>query len=112
MNVFSSRYAPAFMLLSGFTLWSAAFLIIYMAQATGCHLGWHQSMVLGPLTLQRAMLIALFLLACGLHVVLMRGFERRDGGDTFAYRAGRTLALSALVTSVMCFSVVFWLTAC
>lgn len=47
----------------GFTLWSVAFVLIYASQSFGCAFAWDEVSLAGPLSLQRAQLVALFLVA-------------------------------------------------
>ncbi len=108
--------APLVLLLAGFVLWSIAFLALYFVQATGCSLGWQALEVAGPVTLQRLVLVAMFLGFLVAHLVLYRLLLARPaesgGTSAFSRDAGRTLALAAFGASVFCFSGVLWLTAC
>lgn len=105
--------SPAFRLLGGFVLWSVAFLTIYMTQATGCRLGWDGIAILGTATLQRAVLVMLFVIACALHLVLLRAVGSAvENENPFILQVGQTLALSALAASIFCFAGVIWLTPC
>lgn len=118
MTPFGREGAPLAALLAGFVLWSLAFLVLYFVQATGCSLGWQEMEVAGPLTLQRAVLVALFLAFLAAHLVLYRKLRapvtplEEEGVHGFSISAGRTLALAAFGASVFCFSGVLWLTAC
>ncbi len=111
---------PLAVLLSGFLLWSAAFLAIYGAQATGCSLGWDATILLGPLTAQRTVLLGLFALVVAGHVaVVLRlnaGTTPVDGADAetadFMRTTARRLAVIATVASIVCFGGVAWLTTC
>ncbi len=66
------QIGPLAAVLSGFLLWSAAFLGIYGAQATGCSLGWDATILFGPLTVQRAVLLGLFVLIVAGHAAIVR----------------------------------------
>lgn len=118
MTPFGREGAPLAALLAGFVLWSLAFLVLYFVQATGCSLGWQTFAVAGPLTLQRLVLVALFLAFLAAHLALylrLRAPREREGdadASAFSRDAGRTLALAAFGASVFCFSGVLWLTAC
>ena len=118
MTAFRGEGAPLAVLLAGFVLWSFAFIVLYGVQATGCSLGWQVVEITGPLTLQRAILVGLFLAFLAAHLVLYRMLRtpRRRKADQnasgFASDAGEKLALAALGASVFCFSGVLWLTAC
>lgn len=104
---------PFAFLLGGFLLWAAAFLAIYMVQATGCRLGWDEVDFFGIASAQRAVLVTLFLVACGMHIGLLGVFKAAAGARSpFALEVGRILAAAALAASVFCFAGVFWLTAC
>jgi len=103
------------MLVAGFVLWSVVFVVLYAAQATGCRLGWHTREVFQELTLQRVVLVVLFLGAIALHIVLIGWFRhngKEDARDAFTRRAARTLAAAALGASIFCFAGVLWLSAC
>ncbi len=111
---------PLAAVLSGFLLWSAAFLGIYGAQATGCSLGWDAAILFGPLTVQRAVLLGLFALIVAGHVAIVRWLTAAtaplDGADAetadFMRTTARRLAWIATVASVVCFGGVVWLTTC
>lgn len=108
-----STARPAILLLGGFLLWAVAFLAIYMTQAAGCGLGWDAVAILGTASLQRAVLVMLFVMACALHLILLRAFRAAvESESRFTLQVGRTLALSALAASVFCFAGVVWLTPC
>lgn len=57
--------SPFLLMLAGFVMWSAAFLLLYATQATGCHLGWHQITV-GPTSGLRLLLLAIFVIVLAL----------------------------------------------
>jgi hypothetical protein len=108
---------PMAVLLAGFVLWSVAFVVLYGAQATGCRLGWQTMEIVGPVTLQRMVLVALFLGAVALHVLLYRLLRRTpvpdgDRAHAFSKDAGGLLAAAALGAAIFTFAGVFWLTAC
>ncbi|MBH0238363.1 hypothetical protein [Methylobrevis albus] len=46
---------------AGFTIWSIGFVAVYGVLSLGCAAGWDTVPVLGPVTLQRAILVALSL---------------------------------------------------
>jgi uncharacterized membrane protein len=111
---------PLVLVISGFLLWSAAFLAIYGAQATGCSFGWDTRMLLGPVSIQRALLLVLFALVLVGHAVLvmrLNGWTRPlDSADAetadFMRTTARRLALIAAGASVICFGGVVWLAGC
>lgn len=114
MTVCSGKIGPFALLLAGFVLWTAAFALIYLTQATGCRLDWDGIDLFGIVSLHRTVLVAVFVGACGLHFGLVFAFERSFAAarGCFAHQAGRILALAALAASLFCFSGVFWLTTC
>lgn len=114
MTVLNKETMPLAGLLTGFLLWAGAFILIYMTQATGCRLGWHQVEVFGMMTLQRSVLVALYLSACGLQLGLMAvaGRSKLGARSGFIHRTGRVLSVAAIAASVFCFSGVMWLTTC
>lgn len=118
MILFGRQGGPFAILLAGFVLWSVAFIVLYGMQGTGCSLGWQAVEVAGPVTLQRAVLVGLFLAFLAAHTVLYlklrtpRRSQAEEDISGFARDAGETLALAALGASVFCFSGVLWLTAC
>jgi hypothetical protein len=118
MNLFRREGAPVAVLLAGFVLWSAVFVLLYAVQATGCRLGWQTVEILGLVTVQRAVLVLLFLAAIPVHVALYwilrehGATDRRRRWSIFAGEAGELLALAALGASIFCFAGVFWLSAC
>ena len=115
---------PLAVVISGFLLWSAAFLAIYGAQATGCSLGWNAKILVGPLTVQRAVLIALFAVVLAGHLgLLVRSTawttawttvdDRAETGTAdFMRKAASRLALLSAAASAVCFAGVIWLTPC
>lgn len=109
---------PLALLLAGFVLWSLAFVVLYGMQATGCRLGWDSVALMGWISVQRAVLVLVFLGFLAAHFGLylaLRGQRQRVGEDTsgnFSRKAGAQLALAALGAAVFCFAGVFWLSAC
>lgn len=120
MNRPSREIEPLAVLLCGFLLWSVAFLAIYGAQAIGCGLGWDARGVLGPLTVQRAVLLGLFALVLIGHAALVLRLEGGqpvgDPADAettdFMRTAARRLALMSAAASALCFGGVVWLATC
>ncbi len=111
---------PLVLVISGFLLWSAAFLAIYGAQATGCGLGWDTRMLLGPVSIQRAVLLGLYALVLAGHAAILlrlgagRPMAVSADAETvdFMRVAARRLALVSSAASTLCFGGVFWLTGC
>jgi hypothetical protein len=117
MSLFARTNDLFALLLSGFVLWSVAFVAIYATQAVGCHLGWQGFPLVGGLTLHRTVLIGAFAFFLGLHIALFIRTGKSSGkagsdGDAFASRAGAHLSLAALAAAVFTFSGVFWLSPC
>jgi hypothetical protein len=110
------------LLAAGFTAWSAVFLLIYSAQAVGCRLGWDRLEVLGAISLQRALQVALYLAAIAgtlaLYAWLRHRTRDRDDGrgrhaaTAFLNEVSAHAGLAALGAVAFCFWGVFWLTAC
>ncbi|MFN3550027.1 MAG: hypothetical protein ACK4U0_21290 [Mesorhizobium sp.] len=120
MNRPLREIGPLAVLLCGFLLWSAAFLAIYGAQAIGCGLGWDAKILLGPLSVQRAVLLGLFALVLIGHAAL--ALRLKSGGPVgdpadaettvFMRTAASRLALMSAAASALCFGGVAWLTTC
>lgn len=109
--------APTFpLLLTGFVIWSGAFLLLYGAQATGCHLGWHE-MKIGPTSALRlllaAMLVATLALIGGLHLYAKKTLEEPVTDEAKLLRKiAAMLQVAALVATLITYGGVFWLTLC
>ncbi len=105
---------PLFAMILGFLVWSAAFLLLYGVQATGCHLGWHQAPLWGSVSALRAILAAIVLVA--LVATLIVAFRVRriagDEVDAFAGNVAVYVAIAAFVSTGFCLMGVFWLTLC
>jgi hypothetical protein len=109
-------------LLVGFTIWSVAFLALYMVLTLGCAYGWHTMTLIGPVTLQRGVLVVLFglsLLACGLYLGLTRrrwrlakAGARQDESGWFFYAAAYFVTLAAFGSIVFTYAPVLALTTC
>ncbi|QQP87770.1 hypothetical protein IGS68_16945 [Skermanella sp. TT6] len=91
------------LLVAGFLLWSSAFVVLYGLQGLGCRLGWDEAALLGPVSLNRGVLLA----AWAVHVVLVGALAavqaRRHSagrGAPFVDRAGLALTFSALVATI------------
>ena len=72
------------LMIAGFIVWSSAFVLIYAALSVGCEFGWEE-IAIGPVSLQRAVLVCLWLLHLALIalllVVALRRFQAKGGGD-------------------------------
>ena len=110
---------PFLLLLSGFVLWSVAFVMLYAVQALGCRLAWDVVPLAGPVGLHRAVLVALFAGFVALHLLLYlllrrspEASGRQTGPRPFAAQASAHLGLVALGAAVFTFFGVTWLTTC
>ncbi|WP_051329287.1 hypothetical protein [Geminicoccus roseus] len=65
----ATRPAIFLVIAAGYTIWSVALGALYGALSVGCEFGW-QDMALGPLSLQRAVLLALWIASVAVLVLL------------------------------------------
>lgn len=110
------KLSPFVLLLTGFVIWSGAFLLLYGVQATGCHLGWHQLDV-GPTSALRLvlafMLIVTLGLIGGLHWYATRELtEPQTDEARLLHKIAGMLHVAALVATVITYGGVMWLTLC
>lgn len=98
---------------AGFALWAAAFVALYAMLSLGCRFGWGGIALSGGVSLQRAQLMAIFLVhaaaGLGLVLVLRRAAAREDA---FLIRAAHLAALAALGSTLFSFAAVFVLSPC
>lgn len=107
-------------LVSGFGVWAAAFLALYMMLTVGCALGWTSAPGIAGLDLQRTIQIALFLLAVAANTAVLinaRKIRQRVSHDTaslqgFLNAVGFYGALAALGCTIATFLPVTTLTTC
>lgn len=99
------------MLAAGFSIWAVAFVALYAMLSVGCRFGWEGIVLSGGVTLQRAQLVAIFLVAVAAGAALAYALRRRARAS-FLWRAAYGAALSALASSVFSFAAVFALSAC
>ncbi|MBC2773657.1 hypothetical protein H6M51_12350 [Rhizobium sp. AQ_MP] len=110
------KVSPFVLLLTGFVIWSGAFLLLYGVQATGCHLGWHRLDV-GPISALR-LLLAVMLAATvgligGLHWYATRELTEPETDEARLLRTiAGMLQVAAMVATVITFFGVMWLTLC
>lgn len=101
----SRNQAFVFMAL-GFTVWAAAFSVLYGVQGTGCELGWHRQTI-GPLSLLRILLILIWTV----HLAILAWLFWRCRGalaitaakampEAFLWRAASALTIAAAVAMV------------
>lgn len=106
---------PFTLILTGFIIWSAAFLVLYGTQATGCRLGWHE-VEIGPASALRWLLATMVVLVLALLVGLFRSARIGGGSDMDAPDTLRQIVsavhLAAIVSTFITYSGVFWLTLC
>lgn len=81
-------------MLAGFLIWGAAFTVLYSVLSIGCAFGWDE-IILGPVSLQRVVLVALLVvsLAAGWVVVRISDARRKAAG-------GEGLVLRPFIESV------------
>ena len=110
---------PILLPAAGFTVWAAAFLLLYGAQAVGCRLEWDRVDLFGAFSIQRLLQIILYLTALAGIAMTWRWLRRQTGRlerDTAAYTFLMSLsshgALAAFGAVAFCFAGVFWLTTC
>lgn len=104
---------------AGFTVWALAFGLIYASLSFGCAFGWDEVRLGGLVSLQRAQLVLLFLVATAASAAATWALRRpdafADGGDppgrflgTVAFGA----ALAALASTLATFAPVLALSTC
>lgn len=84
---------------SGLIVWAVAFSALYGLQGLGCALGWDAIMV-GPLQLGRAALIALWLGFLALHSWMIWHFAVQDPVGTFLSRMAVAIAIIGWVATI------------
>lgn len=114
-----SRSAANLVLLcAGLVIWSSAFVSLYGALSIGCAFGW-ESIALGPISLQRGVLIGLWLV----HILMIAALlpwawsrlrRSRDGEQLEGFFARTVWAASvvALAVTVINYAPVVSLSAC
>lgn len=110
------KVSPFALVLTGFVIWSGAFLLLYGVQATGCHLGWHQVDV-GPTSALRLllgfMLVAILALIGGLHWITTRALTEPQTDEVrLLHKIAGMLHAAALVATLITYGGVMWLTLC
>lgn len=103
---------------AGFTVWALAFVLIYASLSFGCAFGWDEVRLGGLVSLQRAQLVLLFLVATAASAVAawaLRPATFADGGDPpgrFLGTVGFGAALAALASTLATFAPVLALSTC
>lgn len=118
MNATDSRIPAAHILwlVAGFTVWSSGFVLVYGVHALGCRAGW-TGMEIGPMTVQRAVLLAIWAthIAAGLALFAplnaLAGSWTGPAGD-FLRRAAILVTLAAAGASVWTGAPLSFLAAC
>lgn len=96
---------------AGFIIWAWVFVVLYAMLSVGCRLGWEDIAIVGALTLQRAQLIAIFIVhAVVLGMLVLYLKRRRHAG--FVWHVSYCLSLAALAAAVFNFGWVFVLSTC
>lgn len=85
------------LMLAGLVIWGAALNLLYGAQAVGCALGWNET-ALGPMSLQRAVLLGVWIAHLALHVWLLAWLWHRLPAVDDA-RPARFVHLTCLATA-------------
>lgn len=101
-------------LLAGFAVWAVSFVFLYALQALGCHLGW-SLVLLGPIPLNRLLLVAAFAAALCVHLLVLRQAARGPEGSgpaAFLAVAGLWASSAALLASLLTFVPVLFASAC
>jgi len=102
----SDDVTPLLLMAAGFVVWSSAFLLLYIVASVGCDFGWHRIAV-GPLTLLRAVLVAIFVAHLSLLAWLsvrcirtLRQGRERGSSARFLYRAALGLTVAAMAATI------------
>jgi hypothetical protein len=110
--------ARLILLMAGLLVWGSAFVWLYGALSVGCAFGWEARM-LGPISLQRAVLIGLWLAHLSLIAILLAVLHRRlkvSGGhaslDGFFARAVFWSTLVALGVTIVNYAPILGLSTC
>ena len=103
-------------LAAGFGVWAAGFVVLYAATSLGCTLGW-EAVPAGPLSLQRAILVALVLATAAAALAVAYRLSRQQAGDgegpaAFVLSVARMAAVAAVPAVGFTFSGVVGLSAC
>lgn len=113
----ASRSAANLLLLcASLVIWSSAFISLYAALSIGCAFGW-EGVAFGPVSLQRGVLVGLWLLHLGLVVALVFWMRRRQAafkdelGGFFA-RTALWASLVSVAVTVVNYAPILGLSAC
>ncbi len=110
------------MLVAGFALWGAAFVVLYSTQAIGCGLEWHLRPLFGEVSLLRILLVALLAGFCLAGLALALKFQRmlqsaRGEGESaapahFLDSVGTFAAYAAAVATLLTFMPILYASPC
>ncbi len=110
--------ANLLLLTAGLVIWSSAFVALYAALSVGCAFGW-EAVRIGPFSLQRLVLVGLWLvhlgLVAGLVLWMWKRARRSPDGDGLAGFLGRTslwAGLVALAVTLVNYAPILGLSAC
>jgi len=104
-------------LAAGFTAWAAGFVVIYGMQGLGCSYGWDM-IALGPISLLRAILIALTVAGTLITYLLARALGALSRSRDWPEAESTILSIAtyaaylAVPATIVTFSGVFIATAC
>lgn len=119
MTLVASRSAlNLFLLCAGLTIWASAFVVLYAVLSLGCAFGWEERM-LGPVTLQRGILVAAWLAhlppIVGIWVWVRRrerALEADDGLGRFFARTTLWATAISLGVTVINYAPILTLSTC
>jgi hypothetical protein len=109
-------------LVLGYIVWGGALIALYAMLSIGCEFGWHLMELTAGVTVQRAVLVVLFLVSLGAAgAVVFLSWRRRSSTRgqranvapaSFLEWASYVSSLTALGATIVSFAPVFVLTAC
>ena len=113
----ASFLGQPFFLVAGFSIWAVGFLALYALLSVGCAYGWNEIAVVGPFSLLRLQLVAVFVvsLAACAGVVAALAARRRGGGkasESFLAILALQASIAALVATFFTFAGVLTLSIC
>lgn len=110
--------ANLLVLVAGLLIWSSAFVSLYALLSVGCAFGW-DTRVIGPVSVQRAVLLAVWLMhlaaLAGLVFWMWRRMRRTDRNEEtagFFSRVGLAAAVVSLAVTLVNYAPILGLSAC
>lgn len=109
--------ANLLLIMAGLLVWSSAFIALYAALSVGCAFGW-DTRTIGPVDLQRAVLVAVWLLHLGLIGALLLFARRRvrnaepDENARFLTRAALAATIVAAAVTLVNYAPILGLSTC